>query len=161
MLQFIGGLGPRKAGVVQRAIQSAGRLRTRKDLFMTLKVMGKKVFINSAGFIRVCGSGEAASETQDLNPLDDTRIHPESYQVSLLLLLTHTIHVLLSQCRVISGHIFSSAVFHHSKLPCEQSLQLLGRSQTNLKMYITEIFRVRSAHHRSFSPTVFNCLREI
>lgn len=91
MLQFIGGLGPRKAGVVQRAIQTAGRLRTRKDLFMTLKVMGKKVFINSAGFIRVCGSGEAASETQDLNPLDDTRIHPESYQVSFSSLLTHAI----------------------------------------------------------------------
>lgn len=120
MLQFIGGLGPRKAGVVQRAIQTAGRLRTRKDLFMTLKVMGKKVFINSAGFIRVCGSGEAASETQDLNPLDDTRIHPESYQVSFSLLLTHAIQsaFILMQSKS-QDTFFYSAVFHHSKWPCE------------------------------------------
>lgn len=120
MLQFIGGLGPRKAGVVQRAIQTAGCLRTRKDLFMTLKVMGKKVFINSAGFIRVCGSGEAASETQDLNPLDDTRIHPESYQVSFSLLLTHAIQsaFILMQSKS-QDTFFRSTVFHHSKWPCE------------------------------------------
>lgn len=80
-LQFIAGLGPRKAGAIQRAIQSAGRVGTRKDLYASIRVMDKKVFINSAGFIRVRGSGQAASGMQHLDPLDDTRIHPESYQV--------------------------------------------------------------------------------
>jgi transcription elongation factor SPT6 len=44
--------------------------------------MGKKVFINSAGFIRVRGTGQAASGNSTLDPLDDTRIHPESYLVA-------------------------------------------------------------------------------
>lgn len=82
-LQFVAGLGPRKAGAIQRAIQSAGRVGTRKDLYASIRVMDKKVFINSAGFIRVRGSGQAASGIQHLDPLDDTRIHPESYQVRL------------------------------------------------------------------------------
>jgi transcription elongation factor SPT6 len=81
-LQFVAGLGPRKAGAIQRAIQSAGRVGTRKDLYASIRVMDKKVFINSAGFIRVRGSGQAASGMQHLDPLDDTRIHPESYQIA-------------------------------------------------------------------------------
>lgn len=81
-LQFVAGLGPRKAGAIQRAIQSAGRVGTRKDLYASIRVMDKKVFINSAGFIRVRGSGQAASGIQHLDPLDDTRIHPESYQMA-------------------------------------------------------------------------------
>lgn len=81
-LQFIAGLGPRKAGTIQRAIQSVGRLRTRKELYAGLRLMGMKVFINSAGFIRVCGSGQAASGTPTWDPLDNTRIHPESYLVA-------------------------------------------------------------------------------
>lgn len=79
-LQFIAGLGPRKAGAIQRAIQSVGRVSTRKELYARL--MGKKVFINSAGFIRVRGTGQAASGNSTLDPLDDTRIHPESYLVA-------------------------------------------------------------------------------
>ena len=77
-LQFISGLGPRKAASLQRSLVRAGAIFTRKD-FVTVHGLGKKVFVNSVGFLRVRRSGLAASSSQFIDLLDDTRIHPESY----------------------------------------------------------------------------------
>ncbi|KAF3442193.1 hypothetical protein FNV43_RR16109 [Rhamnella rubrinervis] len=77
-LQFISGLGPRKAASLQRSLVRAGAIFTRKD-FVTVHCIGKKVFVNSVGFLRVRRSGLAASSSQFIDLLDDTRIHPESY----------------------------------------------------------------------------------
>ncbi|XP_059462274.1 transcription elongation factor SPT6 homolog isoform X3 [Corylus avellana] len=77
-LQFISGLGPRKASFLQRSLVRAGAIFTRKD-FVTVHGLGKKVFVNAVGFLRVRRSGLAASSSQFIDLLDDTRIHPESY----------------------------------------------------------------------------------
>ncbi|KAL8162313.1 hypothetical protein V2J09_013802 [Rumex salicifolius] len=77
-LQFISGLGPRKAASLKRSLIRAGTIFTRKDL-ITNHGLGKKVFFNAAGFLRVRRSGLAASTSQFFDLLDDTRIHPESY----------------------------------------------------------------------------------
>ncbi|XP_073222726.1 transcription elongation factor SPT6 homolog isoform X2 [Cicer arietinum] len=77
-LQFISGLGPRKAAFLQRSLVRAGAIFTRKD-FLTEHKLGKKVFVNAVGFLRVRRSGLAASSSQFIDLLDDTRIHPESY----------------------------------------------------------------------------------
>ncbi|KDP29489.1 hypothetical protein JCGZ_19328 [Jatropha curcas] len=77
-LQFISGLGPRKAASLQRSLVRAGAIFTRKD-FVTVHGLGKKVFVNAVGFLRVRRSGLAASSSQFIDLLDDTRIHPESY----------------------------------------------------------------------------------
>ncbi|CAN1295158.1 Transcription elongation factor SPT6 homolog, partial [Linum perenne] len=77
-LQFISGLGPRKAASLQRSLVRAGGIYTRKD-FVTMHDLGKKVFVNAVGFLRVRRSGLAASSSQFIDLLDDTRIHPESY----------------------------------------------------------------------------------
>ncbi|CAK8543008.1 unnamed protein product [Lathyrus sativus] len=77
-LQFISGLGPRKAASLQRSLVRAGSIYTRKD-FLTEHELGKKVFVNAVGFLRVRRSGLAASSSQFIDLLDDTRIHPESY----------------------------------------------------------------------------------
>ncbi|KAJ1404514.1 YqgF/RNase H-like domain [Sesbania bispinosa] len=77
-LQFISGLGPRKAASLQRSLVRAGAIFTRKD-FVTEHKLGKKVFVNAVGFLRVRRSGLAASSSQFIDLLDDTRIHPESY----------------------------------------------------------------------------------
>lgn len=103
---------------------------------MTLKVMGKKVFINSAGFIRVCGSGEAASETQDLNPLDDTRIHPESYQVSFSLLFTHAIQCAYILMQSKSQDTFLDQVYFTIRNGLVSNPFGFGRSQSKLRKYI-------------------------
>ncbi|XP_065853153.1 transcription elongation factor SPT6 homolog [Euphorbia lathyris] len=77
-LQFVSGLGPRKAASLQRSLVRAGAIFTRKD-FVTVHGVGKKVFVNAVGFLRVRRSGLAASSSQFIDLLDDTRIHPESY----------------------------------------------------------------------------------
>lgn len=77
-MQFISGLGPRKAASLMRSLVRSGAIFTRKDL-LTEHGIGKRVFINSVGFLRVRRNGMAASSNQFIDLLDDTRIHPESY----------------------------------------------------------------------------------
>ncbi|OMO86529.1 hypothetical protein CCACVL1_09571 [Corchorus capsularis] len=66
-LQFISGLGPRKAASLQRSLARLGTVFTRKN-FET-HGLGNKIWVNAVGFLRICG----------VDLLDDTRIHPESY----------------------------------------------------------------------------------
>ncbi|KAL9240041.1 hypothetical protein vseg_014304 [Gypsophila vaccaria] len=80
-LQFISGLGPRKAASLQRSLVRAGAIVSRKDL-LTNHGLGRKVFISAAGFLRVRRSGLAISTNQFVDILDDTRIHPESYALA-------------------------------------------------------------------------------
>lgn len=80
-LQFISGLGPRKAATLQRSLVRAGAIFTRKDL-LTTHGLGKRVFINAVGFLRVRRSGLTSSSSQFIDLLDDTRIHPESYSLA-------------------------------------------------------------------------------
>ncbi|XP_031382982.1 transcription elongation factor SPT6 homolog [Punica granatum] len=77
-LQFISGLGPRKAASLQRSLVRAGAIYIRKD-FLKVHQVGRKVFMNAAGFLRVRRSGLAANSSQFIDLMDDTRIHPESY----------------------------------------------------------------------------------
>ncbi|CAL9237628.1 unnamed protein product [Arabidopsis halleri] len=76
-LQFVSGLGPRKAASLQRSLVRAGSIFVRKELIN--HGIGKKVFVNAAGFLRIRRSGLACSSSQLIDLLDDTRIHPESY----------------------------------------------------------------------------------
>ncbi|KAF5193243.1 Transcription elongation factor spt6, partial [Thalictrum thalictroides] len=76
-LQFVSGLGPRKAASLQKALVRAGAINTRKDLLG--EFVKRKVFMNAVGFLRIRRSGSA---TQVLDLLDDTRIHPESYELA-------------------------------------------------------------------------------
>ncbi|CAL9765594.1 unnamed protein product [Musa acuminata subsp. burmannicoides] len=80
-LQFISGLGPRKASALQRAFVRAGSIFNRKEIPMG-KILRKKVFINAVGFLRVRRSGAAAASSHIMDLLDDTRIHPESYDLA-------------------------------------------------------------------------------
>nr|GEW20626.1 transcription elongation factor SPT6 homolog [Tanacetum cinerariifolium] len=76
-LQFISRLGPRKAASLQRSLVRASSIYTRKELLS--HSLGKKVFVNAVGFLHVHRSGNAASSSQFIDLLDDTRVHPESY----------------------------------------------------------------------------------
>ncbi|KAE8724314.1 4-alpha-glucanotransferase DPE2-like isoform X1 [Hibiscus syriacus] len=80
-LQFISGLGSRKAASLQRSLLRVGTIFSRKD-FVQVHGLGKKVFVNAAAFLRVRRSGLAANGSQFIDLLDDTRIHPESYLVA-------------------------------------------------------------------------------
>ncbi|RVW76552.1 Transcription elongation factor SPT6-like [Vitis vinifera] len=82
-LQFVSGLGPSKAGHLQRALIRIGAVTCRKKLIEHgLGTMS--VFRSAVGFLRVrcCGMASASS---NMDLLDDTRIHPESYNLAKIL----------------------------------------------------------------------------
>ncbi|KAF6149458.1 hypothetical protein GIB67_016996 [Kingdonia uniflora] len=78
-LQYLSGLGPRKAASLQKSLVRHGVIISRKDLATYLK---KKVFMNVVGFVRVRHSGTATNGSYLMDLLDDTRIHPESYELA-------------------------------------------------------------------------------
>ncbi|KAK8575678.1 hypothetical protein V6N13_033070 [Hibiscus sabdariffa] len=80
-LQFISGLGSRKATSLQRSLVRVGTIFTRKD-FLQAHGLSKNVFVNAVAFLRVRRSGLATNSSQFIDLLDDTRIHPESYLIA-------------------------------------------------------------------------------
>jgi transcription elongation factor SPT6 len=83
-LQFVSGLGPRKAQAMIAKINRkfGGKLQSRQDLIEG-EICSANIFMNCASFIRI-------KERHFLNkrhlygidPLDDSRIHPEDYDIA-------------------------------------------------------------------------------
>ncbi|MDR1259751.1 MAG: RNA-binding transcriptional accessory protein [Tannerellaceae bacterium] len=71
LLTYISGLGPALAQNIVNYRSEHGAFKTRKEL-MKVPRMGEKAFEQSAGFLRIHGGQ---------NPLDNSAVHPESYQV--------------------------------------------------------------------------------
>ena len=95
-LQFVAGLGPRKAQAFRRAARSGagaaareggghGMVTSRRAMAALFDTKNHKeergsetvCFQNAAGFLRVRATGPLQDAAT--NPLDDTRIHPECY----------------------------------------------------------------------------------
>lgn len=79
-LQFICGLGPVKAASVLEKVRAKSYIERRQEL-LSNGILGKIVYRNCAGFIRI--RERDALREAPLNPLDDTRIHPESYYMAV------------------------------------------------------------------------------
>jgi len=82
-LQFIAGLGPRKASDLMNKIDhQLGQVNMRKDLFPDY--LEKTVFINCIGFIKVLTYLDYRDHDLNRNydVLDSTRIHPDFYQMA-------------------------------------------------------------------------------
>jgi uncharacterized protein len=71
LLTYISGLGPQLAQNIVTYRQENGAFKSRKEL-MKVSKMGNKTFEQCAGFLRIPDAG---------NPLDNSAVHPESYQV--------------------------------------------------------------------------------
>jgi transcription elongation factor SPT6 len=78
-LQFIAGLGPRKASGIQQAIESHGEYISNRNDLITEQIMTKNVFMNSASFLIIPYDFSKRHETE---VLDSTRIHPEDYELA-------------------------------------------------------------------------------
>lgn len=82
LVQFVAGLGPRKAAHLLRSIKkcsTGGQLVSRQQLVKELG-MTSVIFINCAGFIKL--DTDALGDyypDEHITPLDSTRIHPQSY----------------------------------------------------------------------------------
>merc|ERR1719154_482552 len=80
LVQFVGGLGPRKGANLLKTLRgmTQPRLENRQQL-VTSCHMGPKVFINCAGFIKIDTSSLGDSEVY-VEVLDGSRIHNEAYE---------------------------------------------------------------------------------
>jgi uncharacterized protein len=75
LLKYVSGIGPSLADAIVNYRNEHGPFKTRKDLHSVPK-LGPKAFEQAAGFLRIAGP----------NPLDNTGVHPESYDSALALL---------------------------------------------------------------------------
>ena len=76
LLKYVAGVSTRVANSLVKVREEKGKFSNRKEL-LTVKGLGEKTFIQCAGFLRI-PDGD--------NPLDNTGVHPESYEVAEKLL---------------------------------------------------------------------------
>ncbi len=76
LLNYVSGLNKRIADNIIKYREKKGRFASRAEL-KEVSGLGDKIFEQSAGFLKIPGSG---------NPFDNTFIHPESYQAAEKLL---------------------------------------------------------------------------
>ncbi|XP_076825036.1 transcription elongation factor SPT6-like [Clavelina lepadiformis] len=81
IVQFVCGLGPRKAAHLLKVLkQKNGRLENRSNLVTVCK-LGPKIFINCAGFIKIDTKSIMEDSTEAyIEILDGLRVHPETYE---------------------------------------------------------------------------------
>ena len=85
-LQFVAGLGPRKAKALFERLARRGKLSARRqlaDFGVVGELIGDAVYRNCVGFVRILDTfgqeeddGDDAGEVVAPDPLDDTRVHP-------------------------------------------------------------------------------------
>lgn len=81
-LQFVPGLGPRKALAVLKWVQRQDHLNARRPLYKDVGCpLGKQVFWNAAPALRI----KQSALVEEPDPLDDTRIHPQYYTLAVSL----------------------------------------------------------------------------
>ncbi|KAJ3101887.1 Transcription elongation factor spt6 [Phlyctochytrium planicorne] len=79
-LQFVSGLGPRKAQfLIDRILNTGGKIESRTQLIEN-RMVTSSVFMNCASFIRIRKQHLYSDAQYDV--LDDTRIHPEDYDLA-------------------------------------------------------------------------------
>jgi uncharacterized protein len=76
LLQYVAGLTPAVSKAVVERREKKGRFKTRKEL-LEIPRLGDRTFVQCAGFIRIAGGD---------NPLENTPVHPESYELTERLL---------------------------------------------------------------------------
>ncbi|KAH3666493.1 hypothetical protein OGAPHI_003489 [Ogataea philodendri] len=79
MLQYISGLGPRKANSLIKGIEANGGSLLRRDELIVRELLTKVVFVNCAPFIELPVPDRP---DKDIELLDATRIHPEDYELA-------------------------------------------------------------------------------
>ncbi|KAJ7649399.1 transcription elongation factor SPT6 [Mycena polygramma] len=88
LLPFVCGLGPRKAQNLVKMIERQGENIGNREQFIKAGLLTKTLFINAAGFLRISPQVDLkpaklrADDDHAPDPLDDTRIHPEDYELA-------------------------------------------------------------------------------
>ena len=77
LLMFVPGLGPRKAANLKQIVTKTGDTISRRKELLEKRLIGNIVYNNAVAFLRISDL-EQHSE-QLLHPLDETRLHPDTY----------------------------------------------------------------------------------
>lgn len=72
LLQYVAGISHKVALNIVEYREKGGRFRNRDEL-LKVKGLGPKTFVQCAGFLRIADGD---------NPLDNTAVHPESYEIA-------------------------------------------------------------------------------
>nr|CAD2207292.1 unnamed protein product [Meloidogyne enterolobii] len=80
LLQFVCGLGPRKALHLLKILKQNDNLLESRTKLVTFCRMGPKVFMNAAGFIKIDTAKIAERTDSYVEVLDGSRVHPETYE---------------------------------------------------------------------------------
>nr|CDS26732.1 transcription elongation factor spt6 [Hymenolepis microstoma] len=84
LLQFVSGLGPRKAAYIIKLLKHDKMFLTNRELLARSLGLGPNVAVNCAGFIKIdtLALRELSSNDTNVEILDCTRVHPESYDLA-------------------------------------------------------------------------------
>ncbi|KAI5899362.1 transcription elongation factor Spt6 [Schizophyllum commune H4-8] len=94
LLPFVCGLGPRKAQALVKKISAMGGSLTNREQFIKKGLLTTRIFLNAAGFLRInvndmtSSASKKRAQMMDVDeelasdPLDNTRIHPEDYELA-------------------------------------------------------------------------------
>lgn len=80
LVQFVCGLGPRKAQALLRVLKQTNQRLENRTQLVTACHMGPKVFINCSGFIKIDTNSLGDSTEAYVEILDGSRVHPETYE---------------------------------------------------------------------------------
>jgi len=95
LLERVSGISPRQARAIVERREKMGPFKNRAEL-LKVQGIGKKVYQQAAGFLRIPESTE---------PLDRTAVHPESYKIARKIAksLKRSIEELLGETELLSG----------------------------------------------------------
>ncbi|CAH8839646.1 unnamed protein product [Trichobilharzia szidati] len=82
VIQFISGLGPRKGLHMLKILKHKKTHLTNRMQLVTMIEFGPRVVINCAGFIKIDTTSVRDLDADDVDLLDSTRVHPESYDLA-------------------------------------------------------------------------------
>ncbi|TIB70425.1 hypothetical protein E3Q22_03170 [Wallemia mellicola] len=82
LLQFVAGLGPRKAQALVRRIAARGGYITNRSELAHPDLMYLKEFTNAVAFIKITQEFDSKVGDELPDVLDQTRIHPEDYELA-------------------------------------------------------------------------------
>lgn len=80
LIQFICGLGPRKAQALLKILKQTNQRLENRTQLVTVCHMGPKLYINCSGFIKIDTNSLGDSTEAYVEVLDGSRVHPETYE---------------------------------------------------------------------------------
>ncbi|KAI6199791.1 Suppressor of Ty 6-like protein [Aphelenchoides besseyi] len=80
VLQFVCGLGPQKANHIMQLLKHKNEMLDARSKLVTWCNLGPTIFVNAAGFIRIDVEKVKDRTSDELEQLDGSRVHPETYE---------------------------------------------------------------------------------